>query len=228
MPITNPEEIDTLSPLGEVTALCIHEHIKENITITDNVCLDKPDSHEGLVKEDGTCFECFFKAKYGVSVSLAARTFLQPETSPWNYHQFIGRFDPEDWGSETIYAKGCVRCGLNLRYAEGNNSLCVFCCGMMLARDGGWQEMERWAKQANHSFIVTNHYDRFLRDIAAGKGETFYRGKPCDKHGPEVLRYSGNGRCAECVRETNAEYQFNKKAAASNPAAASDFDSIFD
>lgn len=229
MPITNPDEIDTLSPLGEHMGTMIHRIIKENVTITGVTCPDNNQSHEGLYyDDDGSCFECSFKAKYGIGASLALDTFLDPETSPWNYTQFLGRYDPEDWGSMVLFAKACVRCGTNLRYAQGSNSICVCCSGMMVARDGGWQEMERWSKQPSHPMPPSAHWDRFLRDIAVAKGDATYPGRPCDTHGPKIMRYSSNGRCTECVKERNEGYY--KKAATGHPAAARkrvDFDDIF-
>lgn len=230
MPITNPDEIETLSPMGEDVARMIHSFIKENVTISDGLCPDNPENHEGLLYDTGECFECAFKDKYGVVAGLAAQTFLNPATSPWKYAQFLGRFDPEDWGSDVLFVKGCRKCGTNLRYAQGNNSICVCCSGMLLARDGGWEQMERWSKQPAHPMPPSNHWDRFLRDIAVGKGDATYPGRPCDKHGAKIVRYSNTGRCYECVREHNETHYGHRKAATGNPAAAlkhDDFDDLF-
>lgn len=229
MPITNPEEIETLSPLGEGLALEIHAIIKENIRIGTESCLDKPSDHEGFYRENGECFECAFKGEYGVALGIALRTFLEPRISPWKYRTFVGRFNHEDWGADTCFAKGCPRCGTNLRYAQGSMSVCVFCSGMKVAQHEGAEAMLRWSQQADHPIPPSSHWDRFLRDTALANGHSTYQGKPCEKHGTDVTRYTNTGRCAACVKKHNTIYQETiKKTATDFPAAASDFDGLFD
>jgi hypothetical protein len=230
VPITNPEEMDTLSPLGEGLAFDIHRLIKENVTIGSDVCESHPSDHEGLYLDDGSCFDCSFKAEFGVVPWLALQTFLEPRISPWNYTNFIGKFDHEDWGNEVLFGKACAQCGTNLRYEQAKMCVCVFCSGMKIARKEGGDAMIRWSKQAEHPLPPSSHWDRFLRDTALAEGvATYNAGKPCEKHGPKIERYTTTGRCVECVKGHNVNY--HKKAAADVPAAApkdTNFDSLFD
>ena len=111
-------------------------------------------------------------------------------------------------------------------------SVCVFCSGMKVSQSEGAEAMLRWSKQANHPIPPSAHWDRFLRDTALLNSQNTYIGKPCDKHGPNVERYSNTGRCVSCVKKHNTIYyqEAIKKAATGSPAAASDddFNEIFD
>lgn len=226
MPIVNFDKVGLLSPMSEFLAEMAHVRIKENLFIGDEPCKAHPEEHEGIYYEDtGECFECAFRATHYVCAFQGMQTFADCDTHPRHYRHFIGRFDHDPDG-DVAFGATCKKCETNLRYMEGN--ICVFCAGQRLAELEGIEAMRQWRDHPLHPIPITPQYDRFLRKLAAADGEVFYEGKLCPKDKTR-RRHTQRGQCAECVKvENRKSWERAKKAAASNPAAASDFDSIFD